>query len=122
LEVFERRVRQLGEQGPAADELAAAKRSLTSSLPHRLETVQGVVGEFVEMAAYQLPIDDLATLPARVEALGADDVRAAVPAPGAMKAVVVGDVAALRGPLLALGWGPIEVHDDDGNLVRKIAP
>jgi hypothetical protein len=38
-----------------------------------------------------------------------------------MKAVVVGDLASLRAPLLALGWGPIEEHDADGNVVRIIS-
>jgi hypothetical protein len=39
-----------------------------------------------------------------------------------MKAVVVGDLASLRASLLALGWGAVEEHDANGNVVRTIAP
>jgi zinc protease len=122
LAAFERRVRELSERGPSPDELAQAKSYIIHSLPHRLETLQGTVAEIAELAAYQLPLDDLSTMGARIDALTADDVRAAVPPPAAVKVVVVGDLVALRGPLLALGWGPIEVRDTDGALIRTIAP
>jgi hypothetical protein len=38
--------------------------------------------------------------------VSADQVRAAVPDPGAVKVVVVGDLASLKEPLAGLGWGP----------------
>jgi len=34
----------------------------------------------------------------------------------------VGDLATLQGPLLSLGWRPIEVRDERGRVLRSIAP
>jgi zinc protease len=122
LTALESRLRELREQRPADDELAAAKALIARSLPRGLETVQGVRSAFARIAAYGLPGDSLQTLRARLDATSMDDVRAAVPEPSRMKAVVVGDLASLRAPLLALGWGAIEEHDANGNLIRTIAP
>jgi predicted Zn-dependent peptidase len=119
---LDRRIRELADRGPTADELGAAKAFMARSLPRGLETVQGMTSLFAEIAAYGLPVDNLQTLRARLDATSADAVRAAVPQAGRMKAVVVGDLASLRGPLLALGWGAIEEHDADGNVIRIIGP
>jgi zinc protease len=122
LAALDQRVRELGDRGPAADELGAAKAFVARSLPRGLETVQGVTAMFANVAAYGLPLDSLQTLGARLDATSAVAVRAALPQANQMKAVVVGDLASLRGPLLALGWGAIEEHDADGNVVRIIGP
>jgi zinc protease len=122
LGALERRILELRDRGPAADELTAAKALLNRSLPRELETVRGLTMLFGEIAAYGLPIDSLQTRASRLDATSADAVRAAVPEPSRMKAVVVGDVASLRAPLLALGWGPIEQHDAAGNFVRIVTP
>ena len=116
------RIAALRDSGPGAAELAAAKRSTAMAATRRFETAQGTTGLFGEIAAYGQPADFLATLYVRLEALPAEAVRAAVPAPDTMKAVVAGDLATLRAPLLALGWGPIAEHDADGNFVRTIGP
>jgi zinc protease len=118
---FDRRVRELRERGPSPDDLAVAKSLKVRSLPRQLESVDGLASAFATIVAYGLPLDDLATLGRRIEALSAADVRAAVPPAGAMKVVIVGDLAALRVPLLALGWGPIEVRNEQGDIVRTIA-
>jgi predicted Zn-dependent peptidase len=91
-------------------------------MPRSLETATGVANAFAELFANDLPVDNLATLPARLEKVSASAVKAQVPDPTAMKAVVVGDLRTLRTSLLALGWGPIEVHDKDGNFVRMLSP
>ena len=122
LAALEHRIRELRERGPADDELAAAKALVGRSLPRDLETVQGMTSRFAEIAAYGLPLDYFQTLGSRLDATSAKAVRDAVPEPGRMKAVVVGDVASLRARLLALRWGPIEEHDAAGNVVRVIAP
>ena len=121
LVALERRIRELRDRGPNPDELVAAKSIMVRSMPRDLETVQGMASLFAEIAAYGLPGDRLRTLGARLDATSADAVRAVVPEPIRMKAVVVGDVASLRAPLLALGWGPIEEHDADGKVVRIIS-
>jgi predicted Zn-dependent peptidase len=116
LAALERYLRDLRDRGPAPTELEAAK----SFVLRALESAGGVAGELAQIAAYRLPLDHLSTLRARIDAVSTDGVRAAVPEPGTMKAVIVGDLASLQGPLLNLGWGPIEVHDGDGKLLRTI--
>ncbi len=41
--------------------------------------------------------------------------------PSHMRVVVVGDLASLRERLTALGWGPVEVRDADGELAKGAA-
>ena len=57
----------------------------------------------------------------QLEAVLLAAVREAVRDPATMKAVVVGDLASIRGSLLALGWGPIERRDAEGNFVEVIS-
>jgi zinc protease len=116
------RTGELHERGPSADDLVAVKGLVTHELPRKLETVRSLADAFSWLALLDLPIEYLDNFRARIEETQVDAVRAAVPDPAAMKAVVVGDLAALRAPLLALGWGPIEERDADGNLVRASRP
>jgi hypothetical protein len=37
-----------------------------------------------------------------------------------MRAVIVGDLPALRAQLASLGWGLIEEHDASGTLLRTV--
>ena len=120
LETLDQQLKDLRANGPDAGQLATAKSVVLGGLPRELETVEGVANDLAQIAAYHLPLDRIATFRARVAAVSADAVRAAVPNPSAMKAVVVGDLATLRAPLLALGWGPLEEHDAAGRLVRMI--
>ncbi|MEA2701218.1 MAG: zinc protease [Myxococcales bacterium] len=122
LTALDARVRELHERGPEADELAAATSRLARAQPRSLETTSGLAAAFADAATNDLPLDDLATLPARLRKVSAGDVKAQVPEPTAAKAVVVGDLGVLRASLLRLGWGPIEEHDKDGHFVRMLSP
>lgn len=116
------RIRDLHEHGPSADELVAVKGFVTRSLPRSLETVRSVADTFTGLAQLELPVDYLDAFRTRIGETSPEAVRAAVPDPAAMKAVVVGDLATLRAPLLALGWGPIDECDAEGNVLRRVSP
>jgi zinc protease len=120
LTTLDRRLGELRAQGPAPNELAAAKEAVIRSFPRRYETVKQLVGTVAHAAAFNLPLDDASRVIAGVGAVSSEEVRAAVPDPGAVKVVVVGDLAVLKDSLLGLGWGPIEVRDADGRLLRTL--
>jgi predicted Zn-dependent peptidase len=115
-------VQRMRDPGPSAEELAAAKAMLIRSQPRQLETMVGIVHAYAEIAAYRLPLDWLSTYGAQVQQVSLSEVRAAMPRPETMTTVLVGDLQSLQAPLLALGWGPIEVHDAKGKLLRTISP
>ena len=118
LRTLDARVRELHERGPAAGELDDAKERFARALPDGFETVGGIVETLAQIPTFGLPLDEFDTREARARAVKVSDVRAVVPAPEAMKAVVVGDLPSLRAQLTALGWGVIEERDVGGALVR----
>jgi zinc protease len=118
LEALDSRVRELHSRGASAEELADAKERLARSVPQAFETVGGIANTLAKIPSLDLPPDANQTREQRVRALTAADVRAAVPAPEAMKAVVVGDLVSIRPQLVALGWGEIEERETSGALVR----
>jgi zinc protease len=82
--------------------------------------VGAVTEALATLAAYNLPPDEYATLPARLAAVTAADVQrvaAQYLRPDKMKVVVVGDRAASEASLKALGLGPIEARDAYGDLL-----
>jgi zinc protease len=121
LATLDRRLGELRAQGPAPNELAAAKEAVVRSFPHRYETVKELVATVAQAEAFNLPLDNAGRVIAEVGAVSGDEVRAAVPDPAAVKAVVVGDLTVLGDSLLGLEWGPIEVRDADGRLLRTLA-
>jgi zinc protease len=122
---IDRRLRTLREHGPSADDLASAKARFVGGVPASFESTRGITGVFTFVAAYGLPLDEWATWQARLESVNADDVRAAAAAytdGDRTKVVVGGDFESLRGQLVSLGWGPIDVRDANGALVRTVSP
>jgi zinc protease len=120
LRALDARVRELHERGPAQRELDDAKERFARSLAEGFETVGGMVEYVSQLPTYGLPLDEFATREARARAVTAGAVRAAAPAPEAMRAVIVGDLPALRAQLASLGWGLIEEHDASGTLLRTV--
>jgi predicted Zn-dependent peptidase len=120
LATLDRRLGELRAQGPAPNELEAAKEAVVRSFPRRYETVRQLVATVAYAAGFNLPLDDASRVIAGVGAVSGDEVRAAVPDPGAVKVVVVGDLTVLKDSLLGLGWGPIEVRDADGRVLRRL--
>ncbi len=110
----------LGQGGPTEDELSLAKESMILALPGRFETVADVTQAMAELVTHDLPLDHYATLPARIEAVTAADVKrhaAEFLVPGAVTVVVVGDKAKLAPRLEELGLGDFEERDAYGNVV-----
>jgi len=103
------------------DELALARDSLARSLPGRFETTPEAAASIAEIFVYGLPNDYFQTLPAKVDAVSAAEVRRVAErylTPEAMTVVVVGDRAKIEPELKTLDLGPVEVRDAEGNVVK----
>jgi zinc protease len=99
------------------EELDDARSYLAGIFPLRLQTTAGVAARLVDLAVYDLPDDYLDHYRDRVTAVTADEVLRAAREyvhPDEMLALVVGDADSIRGPLEALGLGPVTVVDARG--------
>ena len=91
------------------DELQHAKEGILQSLPQALETNDAVASTFVTLTNVGRPLDWYATLPARLGALGRDEVARASRAyldPAKLPVVVVGPKKNQEG-LAELQLGPV---------------
>jgi zinc protease len=122
LTALEAQVRGLRDPGPSREELAAVQMHMSRALPRDLDSIGEISERLAEISAYRLPLDDIGRLQAAIDAATPDNVRAVVPDPKSWKAIVIGDLASLRAPLLALGWGPLEERDAGGKVLRTIGP
>lgn len=117
----DRVLRAVAGEGLSADELAVASAWADSSFTSWFETAAKTAetqGRWLELA---LPLEELARRPKSYTALTTEAVRQASARyldVNRMRVVVVGDLASLRGPLTALGWGPIQVSDSAGAPVQ----
>jgi zinc protease len=94
------------------EELATAKAFVTGRFPLTLETPTEIAAQVLEVLFYELPVAELQTFRQRVDAVTADDVERVATGylqPGILSVVLVGNAAALAGPLKRIGIGPIEV-------------
>lgn len=94
----------LASQPLEAAELTARKSSLTGGYGRDIETVDGLATELGNLAAYGLPLSELAAYPGKVEAVTSDAARAAAAkwlAPDAASLIVVGDAKAFSAALKA---------------------
>ena len=105
-----------------ADELITARESITRSLPGRFETTSQAASSVGKLFVHSLPLDYYRTLPVRVDAVtAADALRVArrFLRPDGLVVVAVGDRGRILGGLEALGLGPIEQADPDGEPLTK---
>jgi zinc protease len=101
----------------AAAELVAARESITRSLPGRFETTSQAASSIGKLFVHNLPLDYYRTLPACVDAVTAADAQRVARQflkPDGLVVVAVGDRGRILGDLEALGLGPIEQADPDG--------
>lgn len=98
---------------PVTDaELVDAKGYIVKSLPGSFETVAGTAGSLARLAIYGLPLDEYATLPARIGRVTADDVKrvaATYLLPG-YRVVVVGDAKVVQAQLNEVGLGAVSLR------------
>lgn len=100
-----------------ADELRIAKDSFARSLPGLFETTPQAAASVGQLFVYGLPLDYYGTLPAKIGAVTADDVKrvaAKYLTPEKMVVVAVGDRAKIEPELNKTQLGTIEVRGLDG--------
>lgn len=117
----------LAKQGPTDDELALAKESIRLAMPGRFETTADVVGALDDLVVHDLPLDEYAKRPARIDAVTAADVKRVAAEwlkADNMTVVVVGDKSKLAPELDTLGLGTFEERDAYGDkpTPAKAAP
>jgi predicted Zn-dependent peptidase len=105
----------------SAEELADAKDALKLAMPGRFETVTAVTDALSDLFVYDLPLDEYATRPARIDAVTAAEVKRVALAhvhPRLLRVVIVGDKGTLEPQLETLHLGAAEVRDTYGDPVR----
>jgi zinc protease len=116
-------IARIRDEAVTADELVDAKEHAKLALPARFESVDEVTDALEDIAVYGFPLDEYATLAARVDAVTAGDVQRVAKQwlrPDAMRLVVTGDRAKIEKGLSALG--PVELRDAFGDLVVAKEP
>jgi zinc protease len=77
VEVTRATIGRFVSDGPAAEELEAAKRNLTGGFALALDSNRKIAGQLLNIGFYRLPLDYLDNYVRRVEAVTVEDVRAA---------------------------------------------
>ncbi len=107
------------------DELAAARARITESLPARFETTDQTAAAMSELYAYGLPLDEFATITARINAVTQADVRRVATRyldPDHARIIVVGDRETVEPALGRLGLGAVELRDVHGEVSHAASP
>lgn len=98
---------------PISDsELSLATSYLEGVFPIRYETTAAIAAALATLTIYDLPSDWYDSYRARMSAVTVSDVLAAARAyvhPESLQIVIVGDAGAVREPLEALAFGPVDV-------------
>jgi zinc protease len=106
-----------------AEELADAKENAKLALPARFESVDDLTGALQELAVHGLPLDELATRIARIDAVTVADVQRVAKKwlrPSELRIVVAGDRAKVEADLAKLGT--VEVRDAYGDVGTPAPP
>jgi zinc protease len=117
----DRIVRAFATQGPTEEELASVRDREVLAFAASFQTAAETARRWSWTLAYGKPDDVVLEQPHRFAALTVDAVKSAAAHyldADHMRTVVVGDWAKLRGPLVGLAWGSIEVRNSQGVLLR----
>jgi predicted Zn-dependent peptidase len=109
---FFKELNALRETPVPAEELERAKAYVELGLPGGLETVSQVAGQMNQLELFGLTLDELPRFSAAVRAVTPADVQRVARKyliPERAVVVIVGDLAAIRKPVEALGLGPVTV-------------
>ena len=121
LQAIDKAFQELGRTPPSQAELDGWKETYVRHLPIAAETARETTHEISVIPVDELPADTLDKIEPSIRAVTPEAVRALAAArlaPDHTRAVVVGDWAKLKPALKALGWGPIEIRDLDGKLLK----
>lgn len=114
-------IRNFPEKPSTAEELTAAKDASMRSLPGRFETTAAVARALDDIFLYSKPLDYYAKLPAKYQALNAEDIARVAKLylhPDQLVIVTAGDRAKIEPTLKDAGLGPVEVRDINGKPVK----
>jgi zinc protease len=114
-------MRDLRGRGPDASDLNLARARLMRSTPWAFETVEYMATLGAYNVRIGLPPDWRAKAVASTATMPWEQIRAALLDPDQMRVVVVGDLSLVMDQLLQLGWGPVDVHDTEGHLLRTVS-
>lgn len=121
LAVFFQEFRRLRDEPVPAAELERARAYLALGALAEWETTGDVATQLAILHAFRLPLASVQRERDAIAALSARDVQQAARRyldPDHLTIVVVGDAQAIRPGIEALGLGPVELRDAEGQLVR----
>jgi zinc protease len=122
LAIFFREFRRIRDSGVTGTELERARAYLVLGSLGDFETTGQVAGQLAALTVLGLPLTTIPADLAAIQHLTAADVQRAARTyldPDHLTVVVVGDIATIRPGIEALGLGPVEVRDYNGNEVGK---
>jgi zinc protease len=101
-------------------ELALAKDSIARSMPGRFESGEEAAGTIAQLYVYDFSLDYFSVLPGKINAITAEQTRAAAQQfiqPEKMIVLAVGDRSKIEPGLKTLNLGKIEVRDTEGRII-----
>ena len=101
---------RLRDEGVSEDEVANARDYLVGIMPLQMQTAEQLAAALANLLVFDLPVDYFHHYRDRIAAVSVDDVTHAARAhvrPAELAIVVIGDAAAIRSGLEALGRGPL---------------
>jgi predicted Zn-dependent peptidase len=105
----------LGDRPPTAAELADARRALVEGQARQFESPGALVARYAELFVQDLPLDEHALLPERLEAVTVDSLARCAKRhlrPEALVTVVVAEADGVERELDRLGWAPVERYGE----------
>ena len=106
-------VRRITSEPVTPDELAYGKAVVGGSLPIRFTGLGGTVDALAKLATFERPLEDYTSLSAKLAAITPEQLLRVAQRylkPAELRAYVVAEVRRVRGPLKALGMGPVLVE------------
>ncbi|NUQ74449.1 MAG: insulinase family protein [Polyangiaceae bacterium] len=105
-------MKRLQNELVTADELDDARSNLILQLPARFETTSETASTLAYLSTHGLPLDEIATRPARLKAITREDVKRVAEMylkADIARVVIVGDAKIIKAQLEALGIGSVEL-------------
>jgi zinc protease len=117
-------IKKMRAAPPTAEELKLSKGAFSLSLAGLFESSEQTANTVGDLFTYDLPLDYYQQLPARIDAVTAEDVNrmaAKYLHPDTSVVIGAGDRGKIEDSLKKLAIGPVEMRDADGNPVKAVA-